>query len=328
MEIRSTLAMNTLLANRLTTSQAQLQKLQDQVASGQKASTFAELGTQAGICIALHNEAGSIEAYQQSNEMILSRIAAMDQAMTAIHDVAESVKSDAYAVMSSDDQRTALRNSARGGLDSVINALQVSVSGRALFSGDQTDVIPLVSNLLTTLQANIAALPTPADATSVETAIQNFFATASNYFQGGGAINPTPVDKNISIDYGILASNSAFKDVLQGLVTIALTPAPDGIDTTEAEYATIIQNAAASLSSGVGQLNQLISFNGSNQSLLQTINDQHATTLTMVKTQINTIEETDMTEAAAQLSQLRTQIEATYAMTSQLNQLSLVKYLK
>lgn len=328
MEVRSTLAMNTLLSNRLTSVQAQVQKLQDQVASGQKATTYAELGTQAGINIALHNEASTLAAYQASNAVLAGRMSAMDQAMTTMHDVAERVKSDAYALMPTDTPRTALINSAKGAFDTVVNALQVSVGGRALFSGDQTDVLPVVSNIFATLQTNIAALPTPTDATSVEAEIQNFFATTSNFYQGGNAVNPTPIDQNISVDYGILASDPAFKDLMQGLATIALTPKPDGVDTTDAEYATVIENAAALLSSGVGQLNQLISSNGTNQALVENTNQQQATTLTMVKEQINNIEQTDMVEAASLLAQLRSQLEATYAMTAQFNELSLVKYLR
>jgi flagellar hook-associated protein 3 FlgL len=328
MEVRSTLAMSTTLTNRMTTVQGQIQKLEQQVASGQKASTYAELGTQAGVNIALHNEAKSIATYQVNNHVIAGRMSAMDQAMISIHDATESVKNDAYALMPTDTQRTALINAAKGAFDTVVNALQVSVGGRALFSGDQTDVLSVVSSVFSDLQTNIAGLATPLDATSVEAEIQNFFGTTSNFYQGGNAIQAAAIDQNMTVDYGILASDPAFRDVLQGLATIALTPKPNVTDTTDAEYTTVIQNAAALLSSGIGQLNALISSNGSNQALVENTNTQHETTLVMVQTQINDIEQTDMTEAASQLAMLRTQLEATYEMTAQINQLSLVNYLR
>jgi Flagellin and related hook-associated proteins len=328
MEVRSTLSMNTLLSSRMAAAQAQIQKLQGQVASGQRADTYAELGTQAGINIALHNEADAIETYQVNNEVIGSRMAAMDQAMIAIHDAAESVKSEAYALTPSDTPRTALINSATVAFNTVVNALQTSVGGRALFSGDQTGVTPIVSSVFADLKTAIAGLPTPGDATAVQAEIQNFFNTPSSFYQGGTSIRPSPIDRNITVDYGILASDSAFRDALQGLATIALTPKPDGVDTTDAEYTTVIQSAAATLSSGVGQLNQLISSNGTNQALVEGTNEQHAASLSMLQQQINTIEQTDMAEAASLLAQLRTQLEATYTMTAQLNQLSLVNYLR
>lgn len=328
MEIRSTLGMNTLLSTRMGAIQGQIQKLEAQVASGQKADSYAELGTQAGINIALHNEANSIDTYKVNNEVIISRTAAMDQAMLAIHDATESVKSDAYALTPTDTQRTALINKAKGAFDATVNALQVAVGGRALFAGDQTDVLPIVSTIFSDLQTNIAALATPQDATAVEAEIQNFFGTLSNVYQGGSAIQPAAIDQNMTVDYGILASDPAFLDVLEGLATVALTPKPDGTNTTDAQYATIIQNAAAKLSSGIGQLNALISSNGSNQALVDNTNSQHETTLTLIKSQINDIEQTDMADAASQLSLLRTQLEATYTMTSQINQLSLVNYLR
>lgn len=327
MEVRSTLSMNTLLSSRMSATQAQIQTLQRQVATGQRAETYAQLGTQAGANIALHNEANTVATFQQNNQVLIGRMSAMDQAMTAMHDPAESVKSDAYALMPSDTQRNALILSAQNAFSTVVNALQTSVGGRALFSGDGTDVTPIVSTVFSDLQSAITALPQPVDTTAVESTIDNFFSTPSNFYQGGSSLQPSAVDKNISVDYGILASDPAFKDLLQGLATIALMPTPDGVNITDAQYTTAIQGAASTLSQGVGQLNQLISSNGSNQALVENTNTQHATTLTMVQEQINTIEQTDLAEAASQLAQLSTQLQATYEMTAQLNQLSLINYL-
>lgn len=327
MEVRSTLSMNTLLSSRMSATQAQIQTLQRQVATGQRAETYAQLGTQAGANIALHNEANTVATFQQNNQVLIGRMSAMDQAMTAMHDPAESVKSDAYALMPSDTQRNALILSAQNAFSTVVNALQTSVGGRALFSGDGTDVTPIVSTVFSDLQSAITALPQPVDTTAVESTIDNFFSTPSNFYQGGSSLQPSAVDKNISVDYGILASDPAFKDLLQGLATIALMPTPDGVNITDAQYTAAIQGAASTLSQGVGQLNQLISSNGSNQALVENTNTQHATTLTMVQEQINTIEQTDLAEAASQLAQLSTQLQATYEMTAQLNQLSLINYL-
>lgn len=327
MEVRSTLSMNTLLSSRMSATQAQIQTLQRQVATGQRAETYAQLGTQAGANIALHNEANTVAIFQQNNQVLIGRMSAMDQAMTAMHDPAESVKSDAYALMPSDTQRNALILSAQNAFSTVVNALQTSVGGRALFSGDGTDVTPIVSTVFSDLQSAITALPQPVDTTAVESTIDNFFSTPSNFYQGGSSLQPSAVDKNISVDYGILASDPAFKDLLQGLATIALMPTPDGVNITDAQYTAAIQGAASTLSQGVGQLNQLISSNGSNQALVENTNTQHATTLTMVQEQINTIEQTDLAEAASQLAQLSTQLQATYEMTAQLNQLSLINYL-
>lgn len=327
MDVRSTLSMNTLLTSRISATQAQVQTLQRQVASGQRAETYAQLGTQAGINIALHNEADSAATFQQNNQVLISRMSAMDQAMTAMHDPVESVKSDAYALMPSDSQRNALILSAKNAFNTVVNALQTSIGGRALFSGDNTDVTPVVSTVFADLQNAISALPQPVDTTTVQSTIDNFFSTPSNVYQGGNPLQPSAIDKNISVNYGILASDPAFNDLLHGLATIALMPPADGVNINDAQYSAAIQAAANTLSKGVGQLNQLISSNGSNQALVENTNTQHATTLTMVREQINTIEQTDMAEAASQLAQLSTQLQATYEMTSQLNKLSLVNYL-
>ena len=444
MQVLSTLAMNTLLSARMTTIEAQIQRLEQQVASGQKADTFAGLGTQATIDIALHNEAQSLETYQTSNQLIIARMKTMDQAMMAMHDAAESVKNEAYALTTTETQRTALIAAATTAFDTIINHLQVSVSGRALFAGTETAASPLKSTIFADIATSITA---PANAKAAASDIAAFFGWAtftpdsttlavvdtdsitlsvknadanvvnyvfefddngsvpptppidpnapagtvttfpvpfvagdtaqqrlakafdvirtagftvnankdgsyeirhstltgatnsvtgltptspstSDYYQGGSTIQQVAIDKNLKVDYGITGDNPAFRDILQGLATIALTPQPDGVNTTDADYAMVIQNAAAKLSSGVGRLNALISKNGSNQALVESTNLQHEATLTAVQSQINDIEQTDMTTAATQLSLLRTQLEATYSMTAQIGQLSLVNYLK
>lgn len=322
MQVLSSLAMNTLLSSRMGTVEAQIQQIEQQMASGQKASTFAGLGSQAPIDIALHNEAKTIETYQTGNQLITARIKAMDQAMTAVRDAAESVKNEAYALTNADTQRTALIAAARTAFDTVVNSLQISVAGRALFSGTETETSPLRSTMFSDIVGNLTL---PSDPTTVASDIDNFFATPTNYYQGGIAIQPAAIDKNLTVNYGITGDNLAFRDILQGLATIALS---DGVNTTDSTYATTIQNAAAMLSSGVGQLNQLISTNGSNQALVEGTNAEHEATLTMVQRHINDIEETDMTSAATQLSLLRTQLQATYTITGQIGQLSLVNYLK
>lgn len=325
MQVRSNVSMSSFLASRMTEIQAHIQKVEQQVSTQQKAASYAELGTQASVDIALHNERNSVDNYHAGNTILIARMSAMDQAMLAIHDAAEAVKSDAYALTPTDSQRTALINKAAGALASVINALQVAVGGRELFSGDATGSPAIKPTTMTDLQA---ALTTPTDATIVATDIATFFAGATNFYGGGAALKATAIDQNLTVDYGIEASNAAFVDLLQGLATIALAPKPDGVVTTDATYATAIQGAAQKLTSGVGQVNALISANGSNQALVTSANEQHALTLTMLKSQINDLEMTDLTEAASQISMLRTQLEATYSMTAQLNRLTLLDYMR
>jgi flagellar hook-associated protein 3 FlgL len=343
MQVLSTRAMNTLLSSRMGGLAAQIQQLEQQVASGQKADTFAGLGTQATIDIALHNEAKTIATYQTSNQLLIARTKAMDQAMTAMHDAAESVKNQAYALTNTETQRTALIDAAKTAFNTVVNSLQVSVGGRALFAGTATDTSPLQasSTILASLGTSLAGTPitppaTTADAPTVEGVVQSFFATPSNLYQASSPmqpIQPAAIDKALTVDYGITGDNPAFQDILQGLATIAAVPQPNTTPPSnppiaDADYATVIQNAAAKLSSGVGQLNGLISSNGSNQALVDSTNAQHEATLTLVQSQINDIEQTDMTAAATRLALLRTQLEATYTITGQIGQLSLVNYLK
>jgi flagellar hook-associated protein 3 FlgL len=330
MQVISTLAMNTLLSGRMNAVEAQIQQLEKQVSSGLKTDTYNDLGAQAAIDIALHDEGRSIETYQTNNQLIATRMTAMDQAMNAINDAGQTIQDQAFALTDSDTQRTALVNGAKSALATVLNALQVSVGGRAVFAGDQTDTSPLRSTIAADLGASItsALSSAPADkAAAVTGAAQALFADPANFYQGGAHINAVAIDKNLRVDYGIEGDNAAFRDVLQGLATIAVTPKP-GTDLSAADYGTIINDAAATIAHGLGQLRALIASNGSNQALVESTNAQHAATLTMVQSQINTIEQADIPTAATQLSLLRTQLQATYALTSQIGQLSLVDYLK
>ena len=88
-------------------------------------------------------------------------------------------------------------------------------------------------------------------------------------------------------------------------------------------------NAAGSLlSNGLGELQQLILKNGRNQKQVEDQNALHTQSLTLMTTQIDDIENVDLADASTRLTQLRTQLAASYSITGDLKDLSLVNYLR
>jgi flagellar hook-associated protein 3 FlgL len=79
--------------------------------------------------------------------------------------------------------------------------------------------------------------------------------------------------------------------------------------------------------SGVGGIQNLIAKNGLNQTQIDDASTRHEATLTVVKSQIDDIESVDLADASAKITQLRTQLQASFELTAQLKSLSLVNFL-
>ena len=68
--------------------------------------------------------------------------------------------------------------------------------------------------------------------------------------------------------------------------------------------------------------------NGRNEQFLSDESNVHDSTLTVLQTQIDNIEQVDLADASTRLTQLRTQLDASFHITASLSSLNLVDFLK
>jgi flagellar hook-associated protein 3 FlgL len=341
MTILSTLGQNELLRSEFTTLQGGIQQLQTQVATGEKTQRYGDLGAEAPLDISLRNQATMIDNFKTNISDLSVRTSLIDKNLVIIHDTALAVQNMAFASPSFSAQRENIVEAAKAAIEQINQRLQSSVNGRNLFAGTATQTNPIVpsTTLLPAAQAAVAAAIAAGPA-NVPAAIQaaisgagGVVATAASYYLGGPPHAPTMVDQGLTVDYSITASDPAFLTILQGLYALAALPQPGGPSAlppalSDSQFDATASAAASTISLGISQLSSVTEKNGRNEQFLSDESNVHDSTLTVLQTQIDNIEQVDLADASTRLTQLRTQLDASFHITASLSSLNLVDFLK
>jgi flagellar hook-associated protein 3 FlgL len=344
-----TLAQSLLVRSNISSIQDQLNTLQQQVSSGLKTDNYGGLGAQATLDINLRNQVDRLDTYSTDITALQTRTGIVDQTLTAINDSAVNVRNVVIQNLNSASGNTTIIQAAQQAIDDITNKLQANVDGRYLFAGTKTDQAPMLgsSTILPQVQALIVnpasppgppgvlqQTPTPSNIpAAIQTAVSGFFATSSNYYAGGPAYPASHIDDSVTVNTSITGDDPAFTQLLTGLYTLASLPQPVPDPATppslgQSDFNATVQSASSMISSALNGVQTLIAQNGTNQALLDTTQQNQQATLTLVKTQVDNIENVDMAEASTRVTQLQTQLQASYELTALLKDLTLTNFLK
>jgi len=131
--------------NLISKMQDRFAQLQVQLATGQKATNLAEMGTDRFVTLSMQSRISRIEGYQNSIDMVNMRLSVFDQVIGRL----DKVESNARAAIapsaygSSNVNFGTAPSLARSQLDEVINLLNTDVDGRFLFAGGSVDKRPV-----------------------------------------------------------------------------------------------------------------------------------------------------------------------------------------
>lgn len=131
--------------NLISRMQDQFSTLQTQLATGQKATNLAEMGSDRYFDLSIRSRMGRIEGYKSSIDMVNLRLDVFDSVTSRLDTVEAGARSaitqSAYG--SSNANFGTAPSLARSNLDEVVNLLNSDVDGRYLFSGGKTDQKPV-----------------------------------------------------------------------------------------------------------------------------------------------------------------------------------------
>jgi flagellar hook-associated protein 3 FlgL len=121
--------------------------LQTQLATGQKASTLAEMGSDRYFDLSIRARINRIEGYQNNFDMVNMRLEVFDTVMSRLDtveaDAREAITPSTYG--SSNIFFGSAPAVARSQLDELVNLLNTDVDGRFLFAGGKVDQRPVLS---------------------------------------------------------------------------------------------------------------------------------------------------------------------------------------
>jgi flagellar hook-associated protein 3 FlgL len=148
------------------------------------------------------------------------------------------------------------------------------------------------------------------------------------FYTGSTDGQPTTVliGVNQTLQYNASANQPAFTDLLKGLSMLSMLSAPSSQLDDTAKSA-LLQQAGTVIGQAQDELTSLQGNLGVVQSQLQQVSTTQQAAYSATTQQIATMEQADPATVATQLSTLQTQLQASYEVTAQISQLSLVHYL-
>lgn len=131
----------------LSTMREQLEDMQRQLATGQKAATYGTMGAGRTQSITFRSKISEISGYLQNTDVLNMRISLLDKAMSRLEDIpseaSAAIDPNTYNIDSTGT--TTGQKGAKIALNEVIGLLNSEADGRYLMSGKTTDTKPVAS---------------------------------------------------------------------------------------------------------------------------------------------------------------------------------------
>lgn len=222
---------------------------------------------------------------------------------------------------------------ARSGLEAAFSALNVSAAGRSLFAGAAVDRAPLApaDALLADVRALVSAAP---DAATAIADVAAYFDTPGGGFETAiyqGSANAYPSvdlgDGSGPVSASPNADHAALRDALHGLaLAAAVDAAPFAADPAQrdallseaGEVAIASRDAVIALRADLGRMEERISL----------AEARNAAAMDALSRGRNDLAARDPFDAASEVQALEGQLQALYAVTARLSQLSLLSFLR
>lgn len=285
-----------------------LDKTQEQIASGKNATTYAGFGDQTQVLTATISVNARNAAYATATKFAVTQTDLQDTQLTGLADLAARLKKAVSDAVSNNDGKTLMAQveSIFDQASAILNSKDAN--GAYIYSGGKTDIAPVTVDSLAALEA----LPSTADA-----------------FANGDLKKSVQVGDGVTVSYGIAASDVG-TDLMQMLKDIADFNASTPFGSTDnltGPQGNFLTGAIATTTNVADGLNAATAANGYVANRLTDAQTQQTAMTTLYKGFVSTIQDTNMANAATQLSLNQTQLQAAIQVTAGLHQLSLLNFM-
>ena len=285
-----------------------LDKTQERIASGKNASTYAGFGDQTQVLTATISANARNAAYATATKFAVTQTDLQDTQLTGLADLAARLKKAISDAVSNNDGKTLMAQveAIFDQASAILNSKDAN--GEYIYSGGKTDTAPVTVNSLAALEA----LPSVA-------------ATFSN----GDLKKSVQVGDGVTVSYGVTASDVG-TELMQMLKDIADFNAATPFGTTDnltGPQGDFLTGAIATTGNVAANLTAATAANGYIANRLSDAQTQQTSMNTLYKNFVSNIQDTNMAEAATQLSLNQTQLQAAIQVTAGLHQLSLLNFM-
>lgn len=312
-----------------------IQRLSQEVTTGVRADVPRHLNGDLHDLARLERGLREAQTYRKTTQEAAAAATGMQAAFGTLQDIADisSVSMLSDTSLAVEHTLLSVASVADQQLDAAIAALDTNMGGRFVLSGTKANTPPIISSddLLTQAQAVISGAASADDATQL---LQDWFDAVP----GSGGFSDVAYRGSLSggSQFGIDASNSirfeqtandhGARNVLFGLTLGALV-SRGLFGGDQASQAIMMRSGGAALMKGNAQLTLARSDLGAHEQSIERASvrlDNLASGLQVERTNLISA---DAYDSGSQLLQAEATLEALYAMTARLSNLSLAKYL-
>jgi len=338
----STASLSSIMSASVNSLQVQLSQAEIELSTGKAADIGLSLGSSIGQDLSLQNQQTFLNSLIATNNLAGTRLDTSQTTLSTLQSTAQDFLSSVIQNSGSDSTGAELSQVATSNLKAFIGALNASQNGNYLFSGINTATKPITDFFASSspnsqsVQAAITAAfgASPNYSTINTTDMSNFLASFDSLFTGASwtsdwsAASDTAQSTTIAVshkeDTSVSANNTGFQQLAEAYTLVSQL---GNVGLPDATYKVVVAKAQTLISNAITDLTNLQASVGTVQSAITSSNTQMSAQLTILKTQVGNMESADAYGAATRVSNLQTQIETAYSLTSQLKQLSLVNYL-
>jgi flagellar hook-associated protein 3 FlgL len=329
-----------------------LDTLTQQISTGLIATSYAGLGSGAGVSLDLNPQVAELQTWQNNIGSATGQMGVMQTAMTQIQQIAANFVKQMPTLNTLDPSDIdSIASDAQDALKQVADLLNTQDGGTYVFAGEDSSNPPvpapndiLNSGFYTQINDAVSQLATNGAASTIATTLQvaesNDSGTTpfSDYLsQPGAAAQVVETGTGSTTQIGILANTNAavastgdsttgsyMRDLMRALATLGSMSSSQANDP---DFGALVQDTTDSLNGVVTAMGSDAGVMGDRQTALTTLSTTLSATSTALTGQISSVQDVDMAAALTKLSSVQTQLQASYKLISNVSSLSLVNFL-
>jgi flagellar hook-associated protein 3 FlgL len=324
-------SLTNILARQGAELRATVNRAAQEVTTGRPTDLARALRGDVSPLLAIDASLTRLQAFRTTTQDAALQTAAQQVAVSGLSSLAKGITTTLIGApdFQTQAQISTIAADMRGRLESAVGLLNAQAAGRAVFSGAQTDQVPLGSadDLLAALETAAVGATT---ADSVAAAVVGWFADPLGYgtfYQGGAALSDAPIAPGETADLSTTAMDPAIRDTLAGFAMAALLDRGMLAGNAD-ERARLAQRSGQELLTSEDARITLAARIGTVEAQIEaarTRNGAEETALAILRSDIGSV---DPYEAASRLESARSQLEALYLVTARVSRLSLVEFLR
>ncbi len=297
------------LLTQVATANEKLSQAQNQVASGKVATDYAGLGDKTAVIESARAAIARADSYKANTQLAVNQVDLQDTQISTLAGLAGDLRQSVSNALATGDASN-LMIKAQSIFDSASQILNSKdANGNYLFGGEHDNTPPFTPQTLSDLQA---------------------LAATSDGFSDGTLKKNVMVGDGVSVQIGVLASDigTDLMDLLKTIKTFdAGVTGNFGTVLTDTQQ-TFLTSCLGTAESATAGVNNVAAANGYVFNRLQDATTRQDSLSTLYTGFVSDLEDVDMSQAILRLNQNQVALQAALQVTSQLNQISLLNYLK